>query len=163
MENKPIKRSKYIIELSKDHHAGLLFCWKIKEGLKKNVALYRINRYINFFWDHHLKEHFAEEEALLFNQVDDALCRQGKVEHLMLVERMKRFNYYENETREEYMLFAELLIKHIRFEERTLFPHLEAVLPVNVLQQVEELLAGQHIIPFIDNYPDEFWTEANTE
>lgn len=157
MTTQPIKRSKHLLTLSKDHHAGLLFCWKIKEGLKRNIELYRIRKYINFFWEHHLKEHFQEEETLLFVQIDDPLCQQGKTEHLMLKNRLQQLNYYENEAAEEYVLFAELLIKHIRFEERVLFPHLEAVLPLSVLSNIGEVLAQQNPAPFIEEYPDEFW------
>lgn len=148
-----------MVELSKDHHAGLLFSWKIKEGLKRNVATYRLKKYVNYFWENHLKQHFQEEEALLFNRIDDVLSQQGKTEHLMLASRVKRLNYYENENKEEYLLLAELLIKHIRFEERTLFPFLEKSLPLSALINVKAYLSEQHQVPFKDNFPDEFWTE----
>lgn len=157
MTTQPIKRSKHLLTLSKDHHAGLLFCWKIKEGLKRNVELYRIKKYINFFWEHHLKEHFREEETLLFNEIDDPLCQQGKAEHRMLENRLNQLNHYENEAAGEYTLFAELLTKHIRFEERTLFPHLEVSLPLAVLSSVGGFLTAQNPVPYQENYPDEFW------
>jgi len=160
MENKPIKRSEYIIALSRDHHAGLLFCWKIKEGLRKNVPLYKILKYINFYWTGHLKEHFREEEVLLFDRLDDELSRQGKSEHLMLEQRLNHLNHDEHETADEYFSFAELLTKHIRFEERTLFPHLETALPATVLKQVGDFLAAEHPAAFVDNYPDEFWSKS---
>jgi hemerythrin-like domain-containing protein len=159
MENKPIKRSEYIITLSRDHHAGLLFCWKIKEGLRKKIPLYQILKYINFFWGQHLKEHFREEEVLLFDRLDDVLCRQVKSEHLMLEQRIKYLNHYENETAAEYLSFAELLTKHIRFEERTLFPHLDTTLSATILKQVGDCLSSEHSVAFIDNYPDEFWSK----
>ncbi|MCO5948608.1 hemerythrin domain-containing protein [Mucilaginibacter flavidus] len=157
MTTQPIKRSKHLLILSKDHHAGLLFCWKIKEGIKRNIELHRIKKYINFFWERHLKEHFHEEEALLFAQIDDLLCQQGRTEHLMLESRLQRLNYYENEAAEEYVLFAELLINHIRFEERVLFPHLETALPPSVLSNIGEVLAQQNPASFQEEYPDEFW------
>ncbi len=159
-KNKPIKRSEYIAALSRDHHAGLLFCWKIKEGLRKNVPLSKILNYINFFWDGHLKEHFREEEVLLFNRPDDELSRRGKSEHLMIEERICYLNHNGSETADAYLTFAELLTKHIRFEERTLFPHLEATLPLSVLKQVGNFLSSEHPATFIDNYPDEFWSKS---
>lgn len=160
MDNKPIKRSEYIIALSRDHHAGLLFCWKVKEGLRKNVPLDKILKYINFFWNGHLKEHFREEEMLLFDRLDDELSRQGKSEHLMIEERIGHLNNQGSETAAEYLVFAELLAKHIRFEERTLFPHLEAALPFAVLKQVGDFLSVEHPATFTDNYPDEFWSKS---
>lgn len=161
MENKPIKRNANIIIFSRDHHAGLLFCWKIKAGLRKNIPLYKILKYINFFWIGHLKEHFREEEVLLFDRLDDELSRQAKSEHLMLEQRLYHLNHYENETAAEYLSFAELLTNHIRFEERTLFPHLETALPAIVLKQVGDFLSLEHPAAFIDNYPDEFWDKSN--
>lgn len=161
MEKKPIKRSEYIVALSKDHHASLLFCWKIKEGLKKNIPLDRILKYINFFWTRHLKGHFKEEEALLFNRLDDGLSRQGKLEHLMLERRVNHLNQHRDDT-QGYLEFADFLTKHIRFEERELFPHLEATLSATTLKQVGEYLASQHTVDFADDYPDEFWSKNYT-
>jgi hemerythrin-like domain-containing protein len=158
--NEPIKRSQYMVELSKDHHAGLLFSWKVKEGLKRDIELPRIKKYVNYFWEHHLKAHFREEEALLFNRIeDDALSQQGKNEHQMLQNRINRLNHNENAVKDDYLEFAELLIKHIRFEERILLPHLEQVLPLSALKSVEAYLTQQHPVPFKDNYPDEFWID----
>ncbi len=162
MENKPIKRSEHIIALSRDHHAGLLFCWKIKEGLRKNIPLHIILKYINFFWAGHLKEHFLEEESLLFDRIDDGLSRQGKSEHQMLTRRLHRLNHDENETASAYLSFAELLTKHIRFEERILFPHLETSLPESTLKSIGDFLAGKHPAAYIDNYADEFWSKNYT-
>jgi hemerythrin-like domain-containing protein len=159
MKNKPIKRNAEMVELSKDHHAGLLFCWKVKEGLKKDIELYRIKKYVNYFWNQHLKQHFQEEEALLFNRIDDSLSRQGIAEHQMLVNRINQLNHHENEKKDEYAAFTELLTSHIRFEERVLFPHLEANLSDSALRNIGEYLVKQHPAPFKDNYPDEFWTD----
>lgn len=159
-KNRPIRRSENIIALSRDHHAGLLFCWKIREGLRKDIPLAKILKYMNFFWEQHLKEHFREEEALLFNRLDDALSRQGKTEHLMLERRLHQLNSYGNEDASEFSSFADLLTRHIRFEERVLFPHLENTLPESVLASVGRYLSEQHTEPFTESYPDEFWAKT---
>jgi hypothetical protein len=157
-DKKPIKRSEYIIALSRDHHTGLLFCWKIKEGLKKGVDFLRINKYVKFFWEQHLNEHFREEEALLFDQVDNDLTRQGKEEHKLLNGWFDRIISNDLKSSQEYLSFAELLINHIRFEERVLFPYLEVQLPAAALKAAGTYLE-QHHVPFNDNYADEFWSE----
>lgn len=157
MKQSPIKRSEYIVALSRDHHAGLLFCWKIKEGIKKNVASERILAYVNFFSEQHLLPHFREEEALLFSRIDGDKCRQGKSEHRMLEERILQLNHRRGQA-EQYLSFADLLSKHIRFEERVLFPYLEATLSQSTLKQVGAYLLAEHQTAFVDNYPDEFWT-----
>jgi hemerythrin-like domain-containing protein len=148
-----------MIFLSHDHHSGLLFCWKIKEGLKRGVDALRIKSYINFFWENHLSEHFQEEEVLLFNRLTDPLTRQAKQEHAMLTKRVKRMNHYEVENNEDFVIFAELMTKHIRFEERVLFPHLEKELPISTLETVGAYLEQQHHTPFKEDYPDKFWEE----
>jgi hemerythrin-like domain-containing protein len=158
MENKPLKRSQYMVSISHDHHSGLLFCWKIKEGIARGVDLLRIKTYINFFWEHHLKEHFREEEALLFDNLNDKLTSQAKQEHTMLVDRINKINH-EITTVQDYLSFAELMTRHIRFEERVLFPHLEAELPMATLIGVGAYLEKRHQTPFKDNYPDDFWVK----
>jgi hemerythrin-like domain-containing protein len=160
MENKPIKRSQHMVELSKDHHAGLLFSWKVKEGLKRDIDLSRIKKHVDYFCKHYLKVHFQEEETLLFNRIkEDTLSQQGKNEHQMLQNRINRLNHNKNAVKDEYFELAELLIKHIRFEERILLPHLEQILPLSALKSVEAYLTKKHPVPFKDNYADEFWMD----
>lgn len=161
MKKAPIKRTEYIVPLSRDHHAGLLFCWKIKEGVRKNIPGERILAYVNFFSEQHLRPHFREEEALLFSRIDDDLCRRGKTEHRMLEERIIQLNRRGAQA-QEYLSFAELLSNHIRFEERVLFPYLEATLPPATLKQVGEYLSAQHPAAYVDNYKDAFWAKTNS-
>ena len=59
---KPIKRSKELAPLSRDHHEGLLFVWKIRQGIKKGIAPVRMAQYAGWFWENHLQEHFEKEE-----------------------------------------------------------------------------------------------------
>jgi hemerythrin-like domain-containing protein len=156
MKNEPIKRSGYLVPFSRDHHAGLLFCWKIKAGHKKGVTSDRIANYVRFFWEEHLKQHFQEEEILLFNQLDTDLTRRGKAEHATLETLFGKI--VDGRLKEpDYFAFAEQLTAHIRFEERELFPHLEKVLAKPVLTGIREILIQLHSQPFEDKYPDEFW------
>ncbi len=146
-----------MVFLSHDHHSGLLFCWKIKEGLKNGVDALRIKSYIKFFWENHLSEHFREEEALLFNRLNDALIRQAKQEHAMLIKQVQQMDYYDTAGNQDFLAFAELMTRHIRFEERVLFPHLEKELPISTLETVGAYLKQQHETPFKEDYPDRFW------
>ncbi|MDB5149861.1 MAG: hemerythrin protein [Mucilaginibacter sp.] len=159
----PIKRSEHIMALSRDHHAGLLFGWKIKEGLKRNVSFWRIDKYISYFWKAHLKSHFQEEEQLLFCLMDNELTRKAQKEHNELADWFLLANNGGLRTADEYLLFAELLISHIRFEERELFPYLETELPSEMLECVGESLAKLHETPFTDTYEDEFWADEHKQ
>ena len=81
MEKKPIKRNKHIVQLSKDHHFTLLFCWKIRTGVKLNVDMERIKKYVQYFWGNHIQPHFNEEETILFAPVKDAAVQKALDEH----------------------------------------------------------------------------------
>lgn len=63
---KPLKRHKSIVPLSKDHHQALLLCWKIRMGVKKNIAPQRIKSYCHWFWINHIQPHFNIEEKYVF-------------------------------------------------------------------------------------------------
>ncbi len=80
-DKKPIKRNEHIIKLSKDHHFTLLFCWKIRNGLKFEVEPERIVCYVKYFWQNHMLPHFTEEETILFAPVKDVEVQRALDEH----------------------------------------------------------------------------------
>ncbi|MEO5946621.1 MAG: hypothetical protein ABIP79_07360, partial [Chitinophagaceae bacterium] len=57
-ETKPIKRSKQLTPLSREHHDGLLFAWKIRQGLENETPLEQLRKYTMWFWQQHIKPHF---------------------------------------------------------------------------------------------------------
>lgn len=151
-----MKRHAGIIPLSRDHHFGLLCCWKIRQGIKKGVSTERIKPYIEYFWSAHLEKHFSEEESLLFSTLsNDELCLRATTEHHRLKEEITAL---KNDHSEDRLLgFAGLLDEHIRFEERVLFPHLEKTLPEETLATIGKALEALHATPVPDDYPDAFW------
>ena len=52
--------------------------------------------------------------------------------------------------------YAELLIAHIRYEERVLFPYMEENLSDEVLSEIGRNLSNEHHTE-VEEYPDEFW------
>ena len=84
MDPKPIKRTSQLLPVSREHHFGLLFCWKIRQGIKKSIAVDRMLNYLKFFFDGHLKEHFADEERLLFTDRADTLVQSAISQHAAL-------------------------------------------------------------------------------
>lgn len=157
MPGKPIKRNENIIPLSRDHHLGLLFCWKIRQGLNNKIEFSRIRKYILYFWESHLKQHFAEEESLLFNQIEDTLCEDALYQHKQIRNIITNLTASTLQEEETYSLLASLTDKHIRFEERILFPHLESVLSNEVLSSIGTQLKMIHSELKEDVYSDEFW------
>jgi hypothetical protein len=66
---KPIKRSKELVPLSKEHHGSLLFGWKIKQGLRNGTDPKIIAQFIEWFWQNELQDHFKKEEQVLAAQI----------------------------------------------------------------------------------------------
>ncbi|MBL3548016.1 hemerythrin domain-containing protein [Chryseobacterium sp. KMC2] len=149
-----MKRNENIVLLSRDHHFGLLCSWKIRQGLKKEVELSRIKNYILYFWKNHLEEHFHEEEHLLFPPLTDEYSSRIQYEHHQIKTLILQIENSENAA--HFSNFADLLEQHIRFEERSWFPHLEEKLDPEVLNIIGKELDQIHSEEK-DLYPDEFW------
>lgn len=150
-----MKRHESIIPLSRDHHSGLLCCWKIRQGIKNNISPERILSYIQYFWNYHLKEHFEEEEKLLFVTIQNELIERAINEH-------RELKVYIDSLRpaappDKFLQFVQLLDDHIRFEERVLFPYIEKTLPEEQLVFIGRQLHEIHSVVKTDNYEDEFW------
>jgi len=124
-KNKPIKRNPAIVEFSKDHHFALLLIWKIREGLKKSIEPSRISKYVIYFFENDLLNHFQDEETILFNKLskDNALRIQAETDHKDIYTLIDKLCSKPDE-RSLLEKFANTLEKHIRFEERALFNHI---------------------------------------
>lgn len=151
-----MKRNKNLIPLSREHHYGLLFCWKIQQGIKKGVSYYRIRDYVNFFWKSHLEKHFATEDEALPEIKNEALYKQMEKEHHEIRDLILKIN-----TSEDLQLlldFAKLLHAHIRFEERVVFPDYEEKLSQSELERIGDYLVKNPKEE--EDYPDEFWNQS---
>lgn len=159
MEQKPIKRSEYIKQLSKDHHFTLLFSWKIRQGLKHEVNADRIKKYVAHFWEHNMKAHFREEEEILFAPVKDKQVQKAIDDHRQIEKQFDAVLQASDDEASKLLLLADLVDAHVRFEERELFPHLERTLTQTQLENIGRQL---HNEPFLqDSYADEFWITKN--
>lgn len=124
----PIKRHQALVAFSRDHHFGLLLVWKIRQGLDNAVAPERISNYVLYFFEQDLKDHFEEEEQILFPKlpVDHLLRQQAENEHTIikgLIEQIRK----DRANKQLLLQFAQHLQDHIRFEERVLFTAIQEV------------------------------------
>lgn len=147
----PIKRNESLKNVSRDHHFGLLFCWKLRTGLK-NTELDRVKRYADHFYTQHLVPHFKLEEKYIFPLLgeESTLVQTAMDDHRKL---SQLFQDTEN-TMISLIQIGEILEKHIRFEERVMFKELQRLVPE------DKLIAalGTHIEkPEDDNWEDKFW------
>lgn len=152
MKTPPIKRKKALIQVSRDHHHGLLLCWKIRTGFSKGVAIERIKKYTDWFYESHLVPHFAFEEKYMFPILgdNDELVKRALTEHRRLV----RLFTDTNSISKSLSLIEEELEQHIRFEERILFNEIQKVATEKQLKSISELHDDAKLK---DNTDDEFW------
>lgn len=157
MEKAPIKRNENLVPISREHHATLLFCWKIKQGIAKEVETTRITKYINWFYKNHMEQHFETEERLLFIDHEDEKVKKGLAEHQQIISKINEINLRSEE--KSYDLYAQLsdLVKdHTRYEERELFPWLEKKFSDKKLGEIGNTLHHEEHTA-AEEYEDEFW------
>jgi hemerythrin-like domain-containing protein len=154
-QHQPIKRSRQLAALSREHHEGLLFVWKIKQGIAFGVPAKRISRYCAWFWQNILKDHFAKEEAALSSLLpaSDVLLNTMVEDHQAIFEKMEQViddaSYYSLQR------LGQIIYYHIRFEERSLFTHIEQTVPAEKLEQAVKILSVTPIPA--TPWDDEFW------
>jgi hypothetical protein len=153
----PIKRHEALVAFSRDHHFGLLLVWKIKQGLAKRVSLQRICAYIVYCFEQDLRLHFREEEQLIFCKLsqDDELRRRAEGEHKQIYDLVNQLA--ADSTNERLVRrFAEALESHIRFEERSLFNHIQQQLMPGGLEDIA-VYHGTQSGDLDARWGDHFW------
>ena len=153
----PIKRHKAIVSFSKDHHFGLLLVWKIRQGLDKAVNAERISNYACYFFKEDLDKHFKEEEQLLFQKlsIDDVLRKQAEEDHKTIYKLINSIG----ENKHDSNLLSQLangLEKHIRFEERELFNHLQTKITPEDLEIIAKRFSNNSKA-IDEKWEDVFW------
>lgn len=140
-EQAPIKRSAQLAALSREHHDGLLFCWKIRQGLGNGTDCVMLRDYIRWYWRHYMKPHFLQEEKILLPCIaDHTLASQLQKEHDDIKELILAL---DNEPDNNLFSILALFVgNHIRFEERYVFGYLENTLPEEQLNVIAEKLAA---------------------
>ncbi|MET4080568.1 hemerythrin-like domain-containing protein [Pedobacter sp. UYP30] len=152
-----LKRNENLLALSREHHYGLLFCWKIRQGLKKGISLERIRPYVAHFWETHLSNHFRKEEQTLFGKGENDLYGTAEEEHGLIEGLVNGIVSGASTNKDEYVALADMVEKHIRFEERSLFPSIEQSLSNDDLKKIGAQLKVEEAEDAEVGYSDEFW------
>ena len=150
---KPIKRSAALKSLSHDHHYALLLCWKIKAGFSKGVSTERIKVYADWFYKNHLAPHFEMEEEFFFPVLgnENELIHQAIDAHKLLSKLFSDKEQIEISLKQ----IQDVLEKHVRFEERELFPEIEKAATAGQLEKISRIHSSEQ--GFADNVSDIFW------
>ena len=148
----PIKRNESLKAISREHHHGLLLCWKIRTGIKKQIEPERIKKYSDWFYTSQLLPHFELEEQHIFTLLgnENELVKKALSEH----RRLKRLFEIETELMKNLTLIEEELESHIRFEERVLFNEIQLIATEEQLQEIKRIHTEEK---FLDNLTDAFW------
>lgn len=146
-----MKRDNNLIPLSWEHHSGLVFARRIRKKLEANESADLIRNYILGEWEDSLDRHFLLEETVIspvFLKYSQHDSEQKKMESDH--NRMRKIVtdlYDGNFTTSQMLEFSELLARHIRFEEDTLFPLFESKIPAHEMDvigaELKKRLAGE--------------------
>ncbi len=150
--DKPLKRHEALKPLSRQHHFGLLFCWKIRKGFDEKIPVDRIKTYASWFFMNEILPHFKIEEDYIFPVLgtENPLIIRALKEHRSIERLFQDPQNPENSL----SLLEEELKAHIRFEEKVLFTEIQKVATEEELKNIEEL----HIkLNSKETYPDPFW------
>lgn len=125
-----MKRSPELTPLSHSHHKGLFTAMQLRQAEDLDAAVAALLE----FWEVHGDHHFAIEEQVLLPawlaldpDADAELAHRVAAEHLdlrVIVRRARRGDV----SLEELQRCGDDISTHIRFEERELFPIIEAAL-----------------------------------
>ena len=159
---KPLKRDPAIVSFSNDHHIGLLLVWKIRKGINYYIDISRISDYILFVFKNHLKQHFLEEEELLFSVLsnDNAMRIAAENDHMHLTSLIEKIETKPGSTNT--IEFADKPEQHIRFEERILFNHLRDNLNEQQLTSIAQQMGIRPDTFNEDKWEDTFWIKNET-
>ena len=137
----------------------MLFCWKIRQGLKNNIQPERICEYVKYFWHQNLQRHFLEEEKILFAPIKDRQVKRAINEHKQIRHQIEDLtnNLGKNDVQKSLARIADMVNDHVRYEERELFPHLERKLSKEQLANIGKQIQKQYSSSLTDQYEDEFW------
>lgn len=130
----PIKRSRELKPLSSEHHQALLVAFQLKQGLaghgesagapKDLPGLLALARK---FESTLFSTHTRAEEEVLGRLLPPADMKRLKFEHGEMLQLLTTARQTQgSDMRKALTAFAELLERHIRWEERELFPRCEA-------------------------------------
>ena len=144
-----MKRSEHLEPLSHDHYEGLLIAGRIRKGLSRQASPEVMAAYVAHFWESHLARHFHQEEALLLpllSGMGEATLAERLVdEHRLIRELVTQAREAADGTAQKLAELSDRMKAHIRFEERELFPALEAQIPEATLRKIGAQLQATRI------------------
>ncbi len=155
-----IKRSRELKPLSSEHHQALLVAFQLKKGLAGHgesagapkdlpglLALARRFETTLFL------THTRAEEELLGRHLPPADMKRLQFEHAEMTRLLDTARQARQDMRQALSAFADLLERHVRWEERELFPACEASMAETDLAQIGHELEKRLVLSRNDGKP----------
>lgn len=142
-----------------DHYFGLIFCFRLRQGIQRSIDLDRIREYVIYFFENHLLDHLEEEERLvLCNLNKNSEIKRRAEKHFQNLRKA----YYKLRVKKNSIRRIELIVRYledyIRYEERVLFSHVSKKICSGNLVKLKKRLSEKH--QWIQNHWfDHFWEE----
>jgi hemerythrin-like domain-containing protein len=137
-----VKRSEALRSLSRDHHQALAVAQRISRA---DDAAEAAALFLNYWCDHGQRHFRVEEEEVLLptwallGAVDYPTSARMVREHLDI--RAKALRVAEDPSLERLHELGRRLASHVRFEERQLFPLIEADLEEEEIERLADAMA----------------------
>ena len=145
----------------REHHDGLLFVWKIRQGLNNHTSIERLKDYTGWYWRNHIRPHFFQEEKVLTAYIPGhSLVIRMKKEHEDIRELILTID--KEADRNDFLILANLVEGHIRFEERELFQYCEEHFSSDELNSAYNQLE-KHPVTCHEEWNDDFWVKKETK
>lgn len=125
--NPPLARHEALQPFSREHFNGLVLARQLRDAAEaddeqRRQLAHRIDR----TWDLELDPHFSDEEDSLEEIMTDAERNRLQSEHATLREAVRAVAQGAPPASTDMLRLSELLQQHIRWEERELFPAVQA-------------------------------------
>jgi hemerythrin-like domain-containing protein len=149
-----MKRHQSLYPLSHDHHHALVQARRLRiaSSASEHSSFYQAAADFIAFWDFTLDRHFRQEEEILLpvfakhSSADRAEIVATLAQHWQLRQscgHLKSAIDQQTALASEGLELAELLVKHIRYEESDLFPAIEKAVPEAELWEINRLFVSK--------------------
>ena len=148
----PLKRHPALQPLSREHHQILLLGFKLRQGFRNNIDPKRMMNYCQWFFSSFLLPHLKKEETFLVQCLGHTseLISSLRENHKTVVKAFTNLNPSQSSLKE----LEQVVISHVRYEERNLFGEVQELLSEEDLQFLNSNLDE---LNFQDHLGDVFW------
>jgi hypothetical protein len=139
-----MKRHRALQPLSRDHHVALVAAQRLRRAGAADAASAR-DAFLEF-WHEHGADHFRVEEEVLLPAAAGWIDPEAEcivrmlVDHIRIRAAAQRLEAEERPGLEELRHLGSALERHVRLEEREVFPLIEAAMPEPEAERLVELV-----------------------